>query len=190
LNAHREYKKYYKYQSDRGYKLSGSRAGFTIVEVLITLVIVGVMLVVAIPPMVDFLEDMQMSSDTNDLLSSLLMARSEAVTRNSTVSLCKIDPNSPTACDNSESWQSGWIAFEDLDADGVRDGGEEILETYLGMGESTSVTSTGFANYLSYRPSGATNTNGNLTICVNSTIAQDIVINATGRPRIAESSCP
>ena len=169
--------------------MKAKSTGFTLTEALITLAVVGVLIRVALPSLTDFLEDMQLSSNTNDLFSSLFLARSEAVKRNATVSLCKIDPNSPASCDNSDTWQSGWIAFVDLDSDGIRDTGETILETYTGMNSNTAVSSTGFSNFISYQPSGATNTVGSINVCVNNTIAQDIIINATGRPRIADSTC-
>ncbi len=170
--------------------MNTKQTGFTMVEVLVTLSVLGVMMSVGTPPLRLFLENSQLNSDTNDMFTSLFLARSEAVTRNTTVSLCKIDPNTPDACDSSENWQSGWIAFVDSDSDGTRDAGETILNTYTGMSINSTVASINFANSISYRPSGYTSTNGSINICVNGIVAQDIFINATGRPRVADSSCP
>lgn len=164
--------------------------GFTIAEVLITLAVLGVTISLGLPSFSIFLESNQLRSNTDDMYSSLFMARSEAVTRNTTVSLCKINLSSADSCNNSENWQSGWIAFVDLNADGVRDNGETILDTYTGMSANSSVSSTNFANFISFQPSGYTNSSGTINICVNSNSAQDIFINATGRSRIAEASCP
>lgn len=163
---------------------------FTLVEILVSLSVLGVLVSVGVPPLLSFMEDAQLNGDTNDMYYSLFLARSEAVTRNSTVSLCKINPNSPDNCANSESWQSGWIAFVDPDADGVRDAGETILNVYAGMKINSAVSSADFANFISYLPSGSTNTNGTINICINSNVAQDIFINATGHPRVSDSVCP
>ena len=165
-------------------------SGFTFVEVLITLTVFGIMLSVGVPLLLTFVEDAQLKSDTNDMFASLFIARSEAVTRNTTVSLCKTSQNAPEDCDSSESWQSGWIAFVDRDSDGVRDAGETVLNVYTGMKENSAVSSTNFGNSISYLPSGYTSTNGSINICVNNNIAQDIFINATGRPRVSVSACP
>lgn len=165
-------------------------SGFTLIEVLISLSVVGIMMNVGVPLLLTFMEGVQLDGDANDMFSSLFLARSEAVTRNTTVSLCKINPNSPDNCDNSEGWQSGWITFVDSDSDGVRDAGETVLNSYTGMNTNSIVSSTNFANFISYLPSGSSNTNGTINICVNSNIAQNIFINATGRPRISDSSCP
>jgi len=165
-------------------------SGLTLVEVMVTIAILGVMLMVALPGMGDFFDNMQANSDTNDLFSSLLLARSEAVTRNSAITICKIDPAAPVTCANGETWNSGWISFEDLDRDGVVDPGEEILDTYTGMGDRTAVTAVNYTNIVRYLPSGSVTTNGAFNICVNSLVAQNIIVNATGRPRMADAACP
>ena len=170
--------------------MSIRQQGFTMTEALVTLAVAGVLLMVGLPSLTEFLENNQLNSDTNSLFASLMLARSEAVTRNETVTVCKIDPDSPDACDNSESWQSGWIVFIDSDADAVRDGGEEIVNTFLGMGENTVVTPTNFTNSISYLPAGRSTSAGSFNICVSGTIASDIFINATGRPRTADGACP
>lgn len=164
--------------------------GFTMVELMVTLAVVGIMMYVAVPSLTAFLQDSQLSSDTNDLIASLLLARSESVTRNNTVSICKIAPADMDSCDNSVSWHSGWIVFEDLDNDGDRDAAEDIVDTYTGMNTNTVVSATNFTNFLTYRPSGATNTQGQFLLCVSNSVAQSIVVNATGRPRIAAGVCP
>lgn len=161
----------------------------TIIEVLVTLAVVGVLLSVAMPSLSGFAENGQVSSDTSNLFNSLQFARSQSATRNSRISLCKIDPAAPTVCANSESWESGWIVFEDTDQDDVRDAGEEIFTTSMGMSPNTVVSTTDFATVISFLPSGSVANNGTLTICVNGNVANTISINATGRPRTFESSC-
>ena len=72
--------------------MQNSQSGMTMVETLIALSIVGVMTSVSVPPMSNFVEASRADSDTVNLFTSLLLARSEAVRGNSMVSLCKIDP--------------------------------------------------------------------------------------------------
>lgn len=164
--------------------------GLTLVEALVTLAVAGVLLLVGLPSLTVFLENSQLNSDTNDLFMSLMLTRSEAVTRNTQVAMCKIDPADTTTCDNTESWQSGWINFVDTDGDGTRDADEVIIGTYLGMNDNSVVTAAGFANSITYLPSGSSNTNGSFNVCVSGNLAQDVFINATGRPRIADGVCP
>jgi len=166
------------------------QAGLSMVEILVTLSITAVLASVSLPPLTNLIESSQANSEAANFFTSLLMARSDSATRNSMVTLCKIDPTAPTTCDNSESWQSGWISFEDTDVDGVRDAGEEIITTSTGMGENTSVTTVNYNNVISFLPSGGITTNGSIIICVNGNFSNTIFINATGRPRLAESTCP
>ena len=166
------------------------QTGLTMVEILITLSITAVMASVALPPLTNFVEGSQANSEATNLLTSLLLARSDSATRNNMVTLCKIDPAAPTSCDNTVSWQSGWISFEDIDADGFRDVGEEIINTFTGMSENASVTTVNYSNVISYLPSGGITTNGSINICVSGNFSNTIFINATGRPRLAASVCP
>lgn len=167
-----------------------NQTGLTMTELLITLAIVGVMMSVSMPSMNSFAEDNQVSSDTKAMFNSLQLARSESATRNSRVSLCKIDPAAPTACENSESWDSGWIVFEDTNLDSTRNAGEQIFLTAMGMQENTVVSTSDYATTISFLPSGGVTNNGTLTLCVAGNVARSITINATGRPRMVNSSCP
>lgn len=166
------------------------QTGLTMVEILITLSITAVMASVSLPPLTNFVESSQANSEAANLFTSLLLARSDSATRNSMVTLCKIDQTAPTSCDNTESWQSGWISFEDIDADGVRDVGEEIINTSTGMLANASVTTVNYTNVISFLPSGGITTNGSINICVSGNFSNTIFINATGRPRMAGSVCP
>ncbi|MBL4819563.1 MAG: GspH/FimT family pseudopilin [Gammaproteobacteria bacterium] len=169
---------------------NSKNSGFTIIEAMVVLAIFGVLASLTAPAMSDFLDEVQATQNTNDLLASLLLARSEAVTRNSIVSMCMINPASPNICNTSNSWQDGWIAFEDLDGDGVRDVGEEIIDTHTSMDDTSVVVTANFDEFLRYRPSGAITSGGSFSICVGGSVAKSVVINATGRPRVADATCP
>jgi len=164
--------------------------GFTLVECLIVVAVFGILIAAAAPPMSRFMQAMQARQNTNDLMSSLLLARSEAVTRNVNVTMCMIDQAAPGVCDNSKDWEDGWIAFEDLDRDGIRDVGEDVVDEHSGMDNTTVVTTANFATSVRYTPSGAVWSAGNMTICVAGEVARRIFINATGRPRMADGACP
>ncbi len=166
-------------------------SGYTLIEILVSLAIVAIMAGMAASPLASIIESTRLENRISDLLTTMHLARSEAVTRNSRVTICKINPSaSTTACDTGVGWDSGWIVFVDSDADGVADSGETVLQTYMGMGSNITVTpTTGFANFISYRPSGSSTTNGEVNICVNNNVAIAIIVNATGRPRSTGSSC-
>lgn len=163
--------------------------GFTIIEALIVVSVLGVLLAVAAPPLTNFLEESQARQNTNEFLSSLLLARSEAVTRNRPVTMCTVDAGSPDDCDTSKDWHDGWLSYEDLDEDGVRDVGEEIIDQHSGLDDTSVVTTVNFSDNLTYTPSGRVSSAGTFNLCVGSSSARLIVINATGRPRLSEGVC-
>jgi type IV fimbrial biogenesis protein FimT len=57
--------------------------GFTLIELLITLSILAVLLGIGMPSLVSFINNNQMTSQANDLVYSVHMARSEAIKRES-----------------------------------------------------------------------------------------------------------
>jgi type IV fimbrial biogenesis protein FimT len=171
-------------------RITGKTRGFTIIEAIIVVAIFGVLLALAAPPLSDFLNQMQARQNTNEFLASLLLARSEAVTRNQAVSMCTANGAGATVCDTGRSWHDGWISFEDLDSDGIRDMGEDIIDQHSGLDDTSVVSTVNFDDFLTYLPSGATFSAGAFNLCVGEASARQINVNATGRPRLSESVCP
>lgn len=78
--------------------------GFTLVELMVTLAVAAILLGIAVPSFRDMLERNRVASQSNDLLSGLQAARSEAVRKNATHRFCTAStgwvvrtPNSATA---------------------------------------------------------------------------------------------
>ncbi len=76
--------------------------GFTVMELSITLLIAGLLLVVAVPSMKEMLAGNRLTTLTNKLVSSIHYARSEAVTRNGAVVICSTNAT-------STNWSDGWL---------------------------------------------------------------------------------
>lgn len=75
--------------------------GFTLIELVVTLTIAGLLVLIAVPSMQQVLAGNRLTSLTNRLVSSIHFARSEAVTRNGPVVICS---NNATSTD----WSGGW----------------------------------------------------------------------------------
>jgi type IV fimbrial biogenesis protein FimT len=93
----------------------GNHSGFTLIELMTTLLVAGVVLGIGIPAFNEFIATNQMASGVNDLTSSLHLARTEAVKRRVNVTICpSADPMAdPPVCDNGGSFADGWIVFID-----------------------------------------------------------------------------
>lgn len=86
-------------------------SGFTLVELLITIVIVGVLLAVGIPSLKTFMKGNQLVASTNELVSAFNVARSEAIKRNASVTVCESTNGTTCTSAATGSWESGWIVF-------------------------------------------------------------------------------
>ena len=91
------------------------RSGFTLVELLITLVIVSILLTVGLPSLKTFMQSNQLVASTNELISAIHVARSEAIKLNTGVTIC--ESSDGTDCATTGSWENGWIVFVDANGD-------------------------------------------------------------------------
>jgi prepilin-type N-terminal cleavage/methylation domain-containing protein len=92
-----------------------NQCGFTLIELMTTLLVAGVVRGIGVPTFNQFIATNQMVSGVNDLTSSLHLARTEAVKRRANVTICpSANPFAdPPACDNTGSFADGWIIFVD-----------------------------------------------------------------------------
>jgi type IV fimbrial biogenesis protein FimT len=162
--------------------------GFSLTETVVVMAIAAILAGIAVPSFAVLLRETRLTAVTNNLLSTLYFARSEALKRNRRVTVC----TSATHADCAENigWQSGWIVFEDRDGDGQRGGAEPILAVSARQNQELTMSgNASLRDYISYVPTGETRSRGGalqmgvVTACEGGS-ARRIVIAATGRPRI------
>jgi type IV fimbrial biogenesis protein FimT len=170
--------------------------GLTLVEMLVVLAVMATLLSLAAPSLTAVIDSVKVSSASNDMLSGLHLARSEAIKRNSPVVLCKSADGSSCASDGG--WEQGWIVFHDANNNGLRESSETIILREMPLGSNLRLTgNVNVARYVSFAPSGATKLvggafqAGTLTVCRQSAYAgeaRQIILNAAGRPRVHKAS--
>ena len=170
--------------------------GFTLVELMVTIAIAAILLMVAVPSFDDALLNGKLTSQSNAVLSTLQLARSEAIKRNARVTVCKsaqsTTPPSGT-CTSSGGWNQGWIIFHDADGDGVLDAGETIVQRGGALAPGFSLTGdANLSDAISFVSSGGATQSGTLSLCraqptVGAT-GRTISILGTGRPTIAKTT--
>jgi type IV fimbrial biogenesis protein FimT len=170
--------------------------GHSLIELLAVVCLVGVLATVAVPAMSSMMGSIQLTSTTNGFFSHILLARSEAIKRNSRVALCKSSEG--ISCAATGGWEQGWIVFHDINNNGTREDTEPIMQRELALPASLRLTGNlNVAHYLSFASTGAAKLvgggfqAGTLTVCQYSaggSMARQIVLNAAGRPRVQKGS--
>jgi type IV fimbrial biogenesis protein FimT len=167
------------------------QSGFTLIELLVTLSIAAILLAVAAPNFVTFVQNNRLATQANDLVTMLNYARSEAVKRNQRITVCS--STTGTSCAGSTTWDGGLIVFVDTDGDGVVDGGEDVLQVRQGMEGSNTLR--GADNRVTYQSTGfSPGFNGTFRLCDTRgiTAARAIVVSMQGRVSTSTgtASCP
>lgn len=173
-------------------------SGFTLVELLIVIALAAIMVAMGMPHFGEMVKDNRRAAEVNRFVSSLNLARTEALKRRTTVTVCKT--SAPLAvtpdCDVAASWEDGWLIFVNLDGDdspAAVDGGETVLRVSDAIGNDITLTGFGdFGNHVSYGFDGtlrvpATSTGGRFTFCDDrgAPAARAVLINNTGRARLS-----
>jgi prepilin-type N-terminal cleavage/methylation domain-containing protein len=180
--------------------------GFTLLELMITIGLVGVMFGLLIPNMRDFLRNNRLTSAANDLLRGSQQARSEAIKlQQGDVVMCA--SNNAEAADNAVQCSfgqfSGWIVFNDVNNNGQHDAGEAVVTR--GVANSTVNVRNDNGGILCFMPTGFEDVNcggrvktQNIVLCDDRGItaqgtlstARAVLITVTGRTRVTNVQAP
>ena len=166
--------------------------GFTLIELLMVLVVIGVFLSFAVPSFNALVGSSKLTAASNALLSSMHLARSEAIKRNGRVMLCKSADG--LSCATAGGWEQGWIVFHDVNNNGEHEHSELVIQRVQPFADRLSVTGNSpVARYVSFVANGGTKLTGGgfqagtVTVCDQAAPligARQIVLSAVGRPRI------
>jgi type IV fimbrial biogenesis protein FimT len=184
--------------------------GFTLLELMVTVMILGILLTIGVPNFMEFQRNNVMAAAANDLISAVLLARTEAVKRQAPVTLCASANPMADAPACGVGANTGYIVFVDAvnplvpaatDGNAVVDGGETVLFQHPAPTGTMTVASD--SPYISFAASGwAQQATGQPLPSANTVLfcddrgnrdsggtssARVVVIAATGRPQIMRS---
>lgn len=150
-------------------------AGFTLIELMVTIALAAIILTQAVPSFNALVQNNRLISQKNEFISTLNLARSEALKRGTRVTVCA--STDQTTCDTAD-WEQGWIVFSDRNSDQVLDSGtgaclatEDCLirvNSGLTDGNSLSAKKSGAAadtGFIQYTPRGAVDAAATFTFC-------------------------
>jgi len=166
--------------------------GFTLAEALVTIIIVAILLAIGLPGLAHIIRSNRSAAVSNQILSTLLLARRNAVDLGTTTTLCgSIDGAGCTG-----SWNNSWILFSDYNANGTlnsTDGDAPLrLTDILPAGYTVTWRCFGPNTRLQFEPTGTTRwQNGTFYICPpdnDPAYARAVVVYLSGRVRLSTDS--
>ena len=192
------------HQPFSGNKLSND-GGFTLLELMVVVSLAAILLGIAIPSFNATIRSNRLTTNANELVTALNIARSEAVKRGQMVVVRK-----PVGV--GTKWENGWQVFVDVDrstaafTDNFNDNGNAalceatedcLLRIYPAIQATFTLRSTNFPTSITFTPSGQgqinnITTSGNFGICDNrdgnglpeANTSRLIMVNSTGRVRM------
>jgi len=122
--------------------MNTKQRGFTLIELMVTIVLASILAAIAVPGFRDLIQNNRAITLSSDFTTAIQLARSEAIKRGSSVTVCAASDTTHTACGGSDDWSNGWIVFSDPNADGViADLGDRIkVQDYLTTGSNVTTT--------------------------------------------------
>jgi type IV fimbrial biogenesis protein FimT len=169
----------------RGGPRSLRDAGFSLIEMLTTMSILGVMLVVASPGLASLTSANAVSAVQNELASALMLARSEALKRGTQVAIAG------TASAPGDELSGGWTIFVDANGNGVFDEGETLVRQQPASHGDVHVKTDSGATSIAFNSRGflATSAMVTLTVCSSrATKSYQIRLEPVGLADIAETT--
>ena len=164
-------------------------------EVLVTVSIAAILLSIAVPNFTKVIKNNRIKAATDELMASLILARSEALKRNDNVSVCVSEDLE--VCSQGTNFAKGWIIFQDCNRNGILEAGannaacvnntsEKIIKVHERLDAVSMKVAGGGRTFLSYRFTGRSDT---LTLNIRekgqSGIERKILVTRTGRVRVS-----
>ncbi len=131
--------------------------GFTLYELLVTMLIVGIVMTLGIPNLTEFTQNGRMTSAANDIHATFQLARSEAARAKTNITICgSADPLADdAACDGT--FDQGFIVFQDSEdpaAVSRTEASEPVLRAHPAADTGVMIRVANDATFFSFASTG------------------------------------
>ena len=160
------------------------QAGFTLIELMVTIAIASVLMLVAVPSFVQFQQNAKLSEAVSGFISAANAARANAM---------KLGLNTYLV-PNGAGWSTGWFVFTDSNWNATFDSGtDEVVLSHEALNSDITIATIGASSltdgYLLFNGSGYPRLKnggfggGTIVISNTSPRSSSIIINPSGRVR-------
>lgn len=116
-----------------------SLSGFTLIELMVTIAVVAILSTIATSSFKHFVHNNRAKTEIHTFGGDLQSGRSAAIKHGQSVTVCA--SSNGTQCSGSGPWDTGWIVFLDVDANGSVDAGsDQLLGVHGSIGNGDSMT--------------------------------------------------
>ncbi|WP_322528582.1 GspH/FimT family pseudopilin [Salinicola sp. LHM] len=174
-------------QSPAGrYEKRTRQAGFTLIELLIVLVVLTILVTMVTPSIQRLMAQQRVSTEVLRLRNALQLARSLAITRHTTMTIC---PSHDRQVCTPEDWTAPLMIVQGpADDDTLED---EIVLRELSASQVVSVTYRNDGRLVRFKPMGwSTGHNGTFEICGRYGEGAQVVLSNLGRIRTSGETPP
>ena len=160
------------------------QAGFTIIELIITVAVAGVVLGIGVPSFVAVIQSNRTATETNKIVTAFNLARAEAVGRGLAISVLPL---------TAGEWSDGWQVGIDMNGDGdFADGGAETtIQVYDAVIKNTLASA---AASLRFQSTGAAVAAAQFILtpaeCRDNNPPRQITVGLSGIIDVDELACP
>ncbi len=159
--------------------------GFTLVELMLTLVITTILVTLSLPSLNTLITSFERHGAVHDLLGLFALARKHAVMNGTLVTVCPLDAQKKCGT----NWNGEIHAFSDPENTRSASSEQAILQTISPQGNGKFTVRSLHKSFFQFHPTGFTYSDlGNITWCPDSgdpTQAAQIIVSRGGRVRIA-----
>lgn len=167
-----------------------SQLGFSLVELMVTIAIIGVMIGAAVPALSDSFGQSTATKVMRSLNKDLTLSRSQAINNQVVVTVCHL--NTSNTCDGQ--WNKGYSAFIDSDSNGVYSSNDDTLLLVRDAFDSGTLGLTPSSNFVQFTMAGRILINGGAEMtghffycpASGSTDARGVMVSGIGRTKLTE----
>jgi type IV fimbrial biogenesis protein FimT len=137
--------------------------GFTLIELMVTVVVIAVLAAIAAPSLIQFIRSSRLTAAANQFQGDLQLARREAIKRNARVLMCPVGTTAgqcKTATPfTAADWAAGWYVCYDADSntqcDSTAANDPNPIVRRSAIDAATQVTLTGPTSIVRFNPDGS-----------------------------------